>query len=137
MFQKVNNELWELKEGVLTVIYPRRCPICDDIVEAVAFKDGQIRIGSLVHEGCRPKVRYVSGATCMKCGKPLSKADNDREYCIDCERVRHVFDRGFSVFDYRSISGSVYKFKYMGRQEYAAFYGQATRRLLGSLELMP
>ena len=121
MLQRINNELWELKEGVMSMIYPRRCPICDEIVEAVTYRKGQLRIGSLVHESCNQKVRYVKGATCMKCGKPLPYVEKDREYCVDCSRARHVFDRGFSVFDYRSISGSVYKFKYMGRQEYARF----------------
>ena len=132
MLQKVSNELWELKEGVVTAIYPRRCPICDEIVESVTFKNGNLRLGGLIHGECKQKIKYVKGATCMKCGKPLPAAEKENVYCVDCDRTRHVFDRGFSVFDYRNISGSVYRFKYMGRQEYARFYGEAAAKRYGS-----
>ena len=128
MLQNVNNTLWDLKEGVLDMIYPRRCPICDEIVEVVSISNGRIKTGGHIHEKCNAKIRYIKGETCMKCGKPLSFNERDLEYCEDCRKVRHYYDRGFSVFDYRSVSGSVYRFKYMGRQEYARFYGKAVAR---------
>ena len=107
-------------ERVLDIFYPKRCPICDGIVPIN---------GGLIHEECRKKIEYVRGATCVKCGKPLS--DPGREYCDDCQRTKHYFDKGYSVFVYRSVSGSIYRFKYMGRQEYARFYAKETRRRLG------
>jgi ComF family protein len=58
-------------------------------------------------------------------------AGSDAEYCSDCKKREHIFTRGFSVFQYRSVSGSVYRFKYLGRQEYAMFYALATRKSLG------
>ena len=81
MLQNVRNSLWELKEGVVTAIYPRRCPICDEIVESIRIKDGELIVGQLIHDGCKTKIRYVTGATCMKCGKPLGRADDQKEYC--------------------------------------------------------
>lgn len=45
--------------------------------------------------------------------------------------TKHVFTRGFSVFEYRSIAPSVYRFKYRGRQEYAQFYAKETAKRLG------
>ena len=113
----------------LDFLYPGRCPVCDGIVPAFEIRDGYIRRGGLIHRSCHRKIKYVRGATCVKCGKPLS--DPTAEYCDDCRTTAHCFDRGYSVFAYRSVSGSIYKFKYMGRQEYAAFYGRATKKLLG------
>ena len=66
----------------------------------------------------------------MKCGKQLRHSD-DSVWCSDCRKMRHYFKRNFGVFDYRSISGSIYRFKYMGRQEYADFYAAATVKSLG------
>ncbi|WP_029231857.1 ComF family protein [Butyrivibrio sp. VCB2006] len=131
MLQSYKNNVLRLKDKVLDVVYPGHCPICDELLPYVETTDGSISFGRMIHRDCAKKIRYVRGNTCMKCGKPLPGSEQEREYCRDCAKTRHVFDRGFSVFDYRSISGSIYKFKYMGRQEYARFYGKATGRLLG------
>ncbi len=121
----------QIKKRVLDIIYPGRCPVCDGLTRAIEIKGGRIVPGKLIHDECLSGIQYVRGATCCKCGKPLEE-DSDAEYCLDCMTVRHHYDRGFSVFQYRSISGSVYRFKYMGRQEYAGFYGLATRQVLGN-----
>lgn len=120
-----------LSRGI-SLIYPRRCPVCDDIVSG----------GLLIHGKCLDHVQFVREAacengnfsftgtpSCRKCGKPLR--DPGEEYCTDCMSVTHVFDRGFSVFRYRSISGSIYRFKYGGRQEYSDFFAAATILSLG------
>jgi ComF family protein len=99
------------------------------VVPAFEIRDGHIKRAGLIHRKCLGKIEYVRGATCAKCGKPL--LDDTQEYCEDCRRTKHNFDRGYSVFAYRSISGSIYRFKYMGRQEYAEFYGLATAGILG------
>ncbi len=119
-----------IKSRVLDMIYPGRCPVCDGLMAAFVIDGGKLQAGSCIHRECEGKIEYVRGATCMKCGKPLAK-DSLEEYCGDCMRTHHLYDRGFSVFLYRSISGSIYRFKYLGRQEYARFYGIATRKLLG------
>ena len=131
MFKSICDNFLSLGDRVLGLLYPRHCPVCDDLLPVVEFKNGELRTGRLIHEACARKIRYIKGDTCMKCGKPLAAAEREQEYCGDCRRIRHVFDRGFAVFDYRSISGSIYKFKYMGRQEYATFYGRAARLHLG------
>ena len=69
----------------------------------------------------------------MKCGKPLGKARQDAEYCPECEKREHVFDKAFSVFEYASAAPSLYRFKYGGRQEYAEFYADAFVRRYGGL----
>ncbi len=111
-------------DGVLSLtldlIYPRRCPICDDLVMP----------GHLAHRKCEKKIKYVRGNCCIKCGKKLIGTESV-EFCQDCSNVRHRFKRNFPLFQYRSISGSVYRFKYLGRQEYADFYAEAAVRKLG------
>ncbi len=110
-------------ESFLNLIYPRHCPVCDNVLKYSECKE-------LIHEECKEKIKYVSGPVCMKCGKPLKK-DETSEYCGDCMNTKHRFKRGFSVFNYRSIAGSIYKFKYLGRQEYADFYAKETEKRLG------
>ncbi len=109
-------------DQALSLLYPRRCPICDEIVTK---KDG------LIHSECKRKIKPAGKVVCMKCGKPLS--DQYEEYCRDCRNIKHFFDRGFSVFQYRSVSGSIYRFKYAGRREYADYYGYATMKYLGKI----
>ena len=120
----------QIKRRALDVFYPGRCPVCDGITGLFEIKDGRLVPGGRIHRKCLEKVRFVRGVTCLKCGKPMDRDATD-EYCSDCRAVKHKYDRGFSLFHYRSISGSVYRFKYMGRQEYAAFYGEATGKLFG------
>ncbi len=108
-----------IKETVISLLYPRRCPVCDRIVAG----------GNLIHPPCAKNIKTVKGSTCMKCGKPIK--NDSQEYCSDCLKTKHYFDRGFSLYRYRSISGSIYRFKYSGRQEYADFYGDEINRYLG------
>ena len=107
-------------EALVSLIFPRRCPICDRPVRPY---------GAFACDDCADGVGFVHGATCYKCGKPLT--DEAMEYCEDCARTRHVFNRGISLFEYRSVSDSIYRFKYRGRREYAAWYGRVMAQKLG------
>ena len=107
---------------LVNIVYPRRCPVCDDIVTP---------FGENIHKECKKKIQIVTGATCYKCGKPLSQGQNNVEYCQDCLRIRHQFDKGYAALVYRSVSGSVYRFKYTRRAEYAEFYAEIIDEVLG------
>ncbi len=113
-------EIKDITGAVISLLYPGRCPVCDGVL---GRKEG------IIHEKCRKKLVPAGKNVCMKCGKPVS--DTRDEYCLDCKRIKHVYDRGYSVFKYRSISGSVYRFKYSGRREYARYYGKAVKKYLG------
>lgn len=66
----------------------------------------------------------ITGAICCICGKPLE--DEGEEYCYDCRKRKHFFLRCRAPFLYRGkIKDSLMRFKYLGRAEYAAFYGRA------------
>ena len=112
----------DILEGVISILYPRRCPVCDGIVK---------RREGLIHSDCKRVIKPAGHLICMKCGKPIT--DSDKEYCTDCVKTKHYFDRGFGVFRYRSVSGSVYRFKYSGRREYADFYAEAAMKYLGKV----
>ncbi len=107
-------------DNLVSLIFPRRCPVCDRPVKPY---------GEVICRDCAGKVKYVSGAVCYKCGKPLS--DETAEYCEDCKRRRHIFKRGAALFEYRSVSDSIFRFKYSGRREYAAWYGQELADRMG------
>lgn len=76
-----------------------------------------------------PKIKYVKAPFCLKCGKELK--DTRAVFCHDCAHREHSYDRGMALFAYRSVSDSIYRFKYRGRQEYAAYYGERVARILG------
>lgn len=101
------------------ILFPRRCPVCD----------GFVPFGRLICPDCLPKLQPVREPRCYRCGKELK--NEETEYCYDCRRRPHEFIEGRALFDYRSAAGSIYRFKYAHRQEYAAFYGSCIARRLG------
>lgn len=104
---------------LISAVYPVRCAVCDDVIAP----------DELLCDKCAVKIRPIRGDTCRKCGKVLN--DTDRLYCYDCSRKIHFYDRGFAVFEYGDIKKSLYRFKYSGRAEYAAFYAYAADRYVG------
>ncbi len=108
-------------QHILTeLLFPRRCPVCDGIV---------VPWGDLCCRKCLQKLKYLGTDYCMKCGKGLNK--REQEYCSDCQKYSHVFERGRSLYRYESVAGSIFRFKYQGRQEYADFYGEELYKHLG------
>lgn len=107
--------------ALLSLLYPRRCPVCDEPVRpwnALACRD------------CRSNLTYIKPPVCMKCGKHIG--DSGQEYCSDCAAHSHLYERGRALFSYQSVSASIARFKYHGRREYAAFYAACMANALGS-----
>lgn len=99
-------------EEIKDLLYPRRCAVCDDVLR---YKQ------KYICEECKSKIIYIKEPYCMKCGKALSE---EKEYCEDCLKRPHYFKQGVSVFDYGSVSDSLYRFKNKGRIEYAEYYAK-------------
>lgn len=97
-------------DRAVDLLFPRRCAVCDEVMPP-----GEKYLCPL----CIKKIIYVEEPFCLKCGKPLQ---DNREFCNDCLIRRHNFESGVSVFDYGSISDSLFRFKNKGRVEYARFY---------------
>ena len=107
--------------GMLTdLFYPRRCPVCDKAVKP---------FGNLICEECKKKIKYIKAPFCQKCGKELK--DKRAVFCYDCSHKEHKYDRGMALFAYPSVADSIYRFKYRGRREYAAYYGERMAGILG------
>ncbi len=102
------------------LLFPRRCPVCDRPVKPA---------GALICGACEGVLRTVRDPVCMKCGKELT--DGGQEYCFDCARKRHLYDRGISLYRYGSVRQTIYRFKYAGRREYAAYLGGEMARYMG------
>lgn len=107
------------KERIYSVFFPRRCPICD---KAVVY-------GRDICEECEGELPYIVEPACKKCGKQL--LDEQAEYCLDCSRKKHYYKQGKAVFSYqKGMRTSMYRFKYAGRREYAAFYARTAKEQL-------
>ncbi len=98
---------------LLDLLFPRRCPVCDDIVKP---------FGALICEECMPKLVFVREPKCLKCGKELK--NEEQEFCYDCSNKKHDFEQGIALYSYQCIKTSIYRYKYCNRQEYAVFYAK-------------
>lgn len=107
-------------ETAITLLFPRRCPVCDEPVRPW---------NALICKNCAPKFAYIKPPRCLKCGKHIG--DSGKEYCDDCASHAHLYDCGRALFSYRSASASIARFKYRGRREYAAYYASCMADVLG------
>ncbi|MCI8726356.1 MAG: ComF family protein [Hungatella sp.] len=99
----------------VNIVFPRRCPVCGEIV---------VPFGELICPGCAGRLSLIRQPVCKKCGKEV---ESDRvEYCFDCTRHRHGFERNLALLNYdETASRSMAAIKYQNRREYLDFYGQA------------
>ena len=108
--------------GILDIIYPRACPICD---EPVPVGEGRIC------KDCRKKIIYIEEPTCRKCGRHIM--DENEIFCEQCEKTKHIYDEGRALYDYSSMAKSIYRYKYLNRRDYGKFYGEDISRKLGEI----
>lgn len=104
------------------ILWPDTCPFCGKVSEAG------------VCAACRRKADawLVKEPRCMKCGKPVRYAE--KEFCGDCARTKHIYDRGVSLWLHREpVNTSIYRFKYHNQRCYASFYAGEFVKHYGSL----
>ncbi len=105
------------------LIFPPRCPVCDDLVGPME---------KYIHKDCRRQLFVIEQPVCLRCGK--SVAFEQQEYCDDCKKAveHHIMYRendtlkqGKAVFTYKgSIKQTMYRFKYSNRREYSEFFAE-------------
>ena len=78
---------------ILDLLFPRRCPVCGQIV---------MPKGSLICLGCVKKLSWVRGPVCKCCGKEI--ISGTMEYCPDCAAHPRSFSHGMALFNYNEIS---------------------------------
>ncbi len=99
-------------KAIIDIIYPRRCPICGDIVKPR---------GELVCPPCKLKLKPIDEPRCKKCSKPIES--EEKEYCHDCETKKHHYIKGYALWVYDpQMKKSRADFKFHGRREYSDFY---------------
>lgn len=108
-----------IKTGIIQLLFPLRCPVCDRIVRPS---------GEKICTECMGKLKLLTPPWCMQCGKKLAE---EGEFCKDCQKKKHEFVRGRALYEYQSAAASIYRFKYGKRQEYADFFGEEIVRYLG------
>ncbi len=102
-----------LIEGIGDILYPHRCPVCDDVLPVGSDCTLCIK--------CKGKVEKVTDPYCLKCGKKI--CDDSRQYCTDCQKKEHIYTQGRAAFVYdRHMKKSIAAFKYGGRREYGKYY---------------
>ncbi|MCR5255684.1 MAG: ComF family protein [Acetatifactor sp.] len=104
---------------ITELIYPKRCPVCDKTAP----------FGEKICPGCREELKIITSPWCMKCGRKL---EEEGAYCKDCLKKEHRFVCGRSLYEYKSVYGSIYRFKYENRPEYGEFFGEEMYRNLKS-----
>lgn len=99
-------------KAVIDLLYPRRCPVCGEIVEPR---------GALACTACYLKLKRIEEPRCKKCSKPIESEEN--EYCHDCEAKQHHYIKGYALWVYdNTMKKSISDFKFHGRREYGDFY---------------
>jgi len=99
------------KETITQMIYPRRCPVCDDVT---VFNTVEIC------DACNDKLIEIGENHCMKCSRLLR--DDNEVYCDECKSTKHFYERAYAVYTYESARESILRFKHASRKEYASFY---------------
>lgn len=109
------------------LLFPGACPICGQVQEQRVTGDGVARICP----DCEKKVRRVLPPFCLKCGKPLGRGGECREYCGDCARQKHFFVQGRAVFVYGSVVRGMYRMKYGNRRDFSVTFAREAYIALG------
>lgn len=110
---------WFLQKGkragelFSALLYPVHCPVCDRIIP--------VKCGGEVCPSCRERLPWVVQPYCMKCGKMVE--DPRVEYCEDCLKHPHRYDRGIAAFQYTGgMRDSIRRMKFGNRRDYLDFY---------------
>ena len=104
----------EFKEIFISLFYPRRCPVCGEVVP----------IGKYFHSECEKKIIKVTPG-CEKCGKPVARG----HICGDCAGNPHVYTEGRGLFLYEGpVRESISALKYLGKREYGEAIGKLMYR---------
>lgn len=101
-------------ESIVSLLFPRRCPVCEDIVRPQ---------GGLICPQCAAKLAPIRQPTCRRCGKEIFS--DSEEYCFDCSRHKRSFASGAAVFHYNEAAKkSMAAVKYRNKREFLDFYAE-------------
>lgn len=94
--------VWNFWERGLEVLYPPRCPFCNEV---------QVVGGKKICEKCLVELPKRKPPFCMKCGKPIEK--EEQELCVNCRNRMPEFDKAYPMLLYRKgVPEALARFKY-------------------------
>lgn len=109
-------------DNLADLLFPPRCILCDSILP---FGERGI-----CHT-CQQALPWVEEPRCLKCGREIES--EEAEYCLDCTKRPGRYIRGYPLFRYAgSVPDSLYRLKYGGRRENAAYFGGLMGRKFGA-----
>lgn len=121
-------EIWKTaKHNMIEALFPRRCPVCGDVVDVPK---------AWICPDCIGELQIIQEPVCKICGRPLH--DELAEHCNNCQRHRYSFEYGMVLMEYNAVAAnSMAAIKYHGAREYLEYYavevvkqyGEAIRRL--------
>lgn len=98
--------------SIMDVAFPRRCPLCNEIV---------IPKDKKACKSCVEKLPIIQEPRCKRCSKPVET--QEQEYCFDCMKSVGHYESGISIFMYEgAIKKSLMDYKFRGLKQYAEFY---------------
>jgi len=111
LFKAIGNE-------ILDLVYPPDiyCICCGKIIDFTR--------PYRLCDDCMETMKWATGRTCAKCGKPLS--DNDpMDICYSCREHAHAFGKGYTCTEYGTAEKSlVFSLKYGSRTDIADTIGE-------------
>ncbi len=108
-------------DKITEMLFPRRCPVCGDLVTPR---------GELICPECIGELHFISEPVCKVCGREI--LSEDEELCSNCKRHRFSFEYGYALMSYNDAAAhSLTRVKYAGAKEYLDYYGLMSRRLYG------
>lgn len=124
MTNKIKRYLEIGRELFSSLLFPKRCPVCDEILEPEEAKKG-------IHSACEGKLYPILESVCMHCGRPIGDENHEviKEYCYDCKRngydVHSFITQAKSLYLYKgAIKKSMYRLKYSNKREYGDYFAK-------------
>ncbi len=103
------------------ILFPRRCPVCDDVLE---FRRG------LICAKCRNKIKPLKAPFCAVCGQPVRNME--AELCDLCSLGIHEFDKARAAVIYNDAAARVVlDMKNNNKRENADFMASCILERLG------
>ena len=110
-----------LKAKVTELLFPRKCPICEDIVSPR---------GELICPECIGRIHFITEPVCKVCGREI--VSEEEELCSNCKRHRFSFEFGYALMNYSDeVAHSITRIKYTGAREFLDYYGKKAVELYG------
>ena len=103
----------EWKEGILNALFPRRCILCDEILEE----------GNGLCPLCKEKEVFMEEPCCKRCGRGILR--KEESLCGNCKRHSFSFSGGMILYQLtEEIEEAIIELKYRGRKDKAEFFGK-------------